>query len=100
MLLALKLDKELERTKEKKVRAGRGKMRGRKYKKKVGPLIVVSKKCALEKAAKNIPGIQTCRVTNLNTEKLAPGTLPGRFTIFTEEALIVMSKQKLFTQKK
>ena len=40
----LGLQEELERTEDRKIRAGRGKSSGRKYRTKKGPLIVVSKK--------------------------------------------------------
>ena len=46
------LGKELERAKIKKVRAGKGTRRGRKYKTKVGPLLVFSKVCPALIAAK------------------------------------------------
>ncbi len=95
-LKAIKLDKELERTKEKKVRAGKGKVRGRPYKKKKGPLLVVSKKCDLVKSAVNIPGVDIINVKELNTEALAPGTQPGRLTIYTKSAIEIMDKEKLF----
>ncbi len=100
ILLSLNLKEELSRTQQKKIRAGRGKSRGRKYKTKIGPLIVVSKACSLEKASYNIPGLEVCRITNLNAEKLAPGTVPGRFTIFTESSLKVMHDKKLFLDNK
>jgi len=81
------LDEELMRAKKKKIRAGRGKMRSRVYKKKKGPLIVVSKKCPLLKSAKNIAGVDVVEVRNLNVELLAPGTHPGRLTIFTKSSI-------------
>ncbi len=90
------LKKELDRTKEKKVRAGIGKMRGRKYKKKVGPLIVVSKECESEKAFHNIPGVEVIQVKFLNAKSLAPGTQPGRLTLFTKPAIELMQKERLF----
>jgi len=93
---ALDLSAELGRTSSKQVRAGKGKMRGRKYKKKVGPLLIVSKSCELEKSAKNIPGVETVLVDKLNAEMLAPGTIPGRLTFFTEAALDKLEKNKLF----
>lgn len=83
----LGLDEELERTKKKKIRAGIGKLRGRKYKKKKGALIVVSKKCPLQKAAKNVPGVEVELAKNLDVEKLSPGAAPGRLTIWTESSL-------------
>jgi len=93
---SLELKAEIERTSKKKVRAGKGKARGRKYKKKVGPLLIVSKTCNLEKSAKNIPGVQTILVNKLNAELLAPGTIPGRLTLFTEAAVDKLEKEKLF----
>ena len=87
VLNSLGLEDELKRTKKKKIRAGIGKLRGRKYKKKKGALIVVSKPCALQKAAKNIPGVEVELARNLDVEKLAPGASPGRLTIWTESSL-------------
>jgi len=70
-----------------KVRAGRGKSRGRKIKQAVGPLIVVAEDKGIMEAARNIPGVDVARVGNLNAEMLAPGTHPGRLTIWTDSAL-------------
>ncbi len=97
MLQALGFTSELERSSERKIRAGKGKMRGRKYIGKKGPLLVVSGKCALEKSARNIPGVEIIEVHRLNAELLAPGSSPGRITIFTEPSIERMQKEKLFT---
>ncbi len=88
---------ELKRTKKPVYRAGRGKSRGRRYKTKVGPLIVVSSKCPLILSAKNIPGVDVVEVHKLNAEILAPGTQPGRLTIWTEAAIERLANEKLFT---
>ena len=90
------LEKELARIAEKKIRAGKGKTRGRPYRKKKGPLIVVSKKCALMNAAANLQGIDVCIVKDLNAEALAPGTDAGRLTLWSDKALEMMDKEKLF----
>ncbi len=87
VLKKIGLENELSRAEKKKVRAGRGKMRNRTYKKRKGPLIVVSKKCPLINAAKNIPGIDVIDVRNLNVEMLAPGTHAGRLTIYTKSSI-------------
>lgn len=71
----------------KKIRAGKGKMRGRKYKSPKGPLIVVGEDKGISLGARNHPGVDVVSVENLNTELLAPGTHPGRFTIYTKSAI-------------
>jgi len=86
------IKEELKRCSEKKVRSGRGKTRGRKYKKKKGPLMIVSRECPLIKAAKNIPGIDIVKTDELNVELLAPGSQAGRLTVFTKGALENLSK--------
>jgi len=90
------LEKELNRTSKKTVRAGKGKARGRKYKAKKGPLIVVSKKCSIVKAAGNVPGIDVADVKSLNAELLAPGAVLGRLTLWTKSAIEVLTEKKLF----
>jgi len=95
------LEKELARIAIKKIRAGKGKNRGRPYRKKKGPLFVVSKKCALVQAARNLQGIDVCFVKDLNAELLAPGTNAGRLTLWSDKALEIMEKEGLFyTQEK
>jgi large subunit ribosomal protein L4e len=81
------LKEELKRSSKKKVRAGKGKMRGRRYKKRKGPLIVVAEDKGLINAARSIAGIDCCLVNRLNAELLAPGTNAGRLTIYTESAI-------------
>ena len=87
LLEKIGLKDELERGKKKKIRAGKGKMRNRKYKKKKSILFVVSKKCELMKSVKNIPGVNIILVKDLNTETLAPGGDPGRLTIWSKSAI-------------
>lgn len=103
------------RAKDRKIRAGKGKMRGRRYKSKKSILIVISgeeeipedkkvkteaddfsvrveleqpsKEKKIKKGAKNLPGVDVSYVEELNAELLAPGTHPGRLTIWTESSL-------------
>lgn len=96
VLMKLGLGEELERCEKRKIRAGKGKLRGRKYKKKKGPLFVVSKDCKLLKAASNIEGIDICEVKNINAELLAPGAVPGRLTLWSKGAIELLEKEKLF----
>ncbi|MGM5482875.1 MAG: 50S ribosomal protein L4 [Nanobdellota archaeon] len=88
--------KELERVSKKKIRAGKGKLRGRKYKKKVGPLLVVSEKCNLQNAARNVAGVNVVLVNKLNAKALAPNANIGRCCIFTKKALDKLAKENLF----
>jgi large subunit ribosomal protein L4e len=70
-----------------KVRAGRGKMRGRRFRRPKSLLIIVKDRKGLERGAHNLPGVDLCTVSQLNTELLAPGGVPGRLTIISEGAL-------------
>ena len=79
---------DIERAKKNtKIRAGKGKMRGRRYKKAKGPLIVVAKNEGILLGARNHPGVDVVLVDNLGVEMLAPGTHPGRLTIWTKGAI-------------
>ncbi len=95
-LIELGLQDELKRCDTKKVRAGKGKMRGRKYRIKKGPLIVVGDDCDLMKGAKNFLGIDIVKIKNINAELLAPGCDIGRLTLFTKSAIEKLEKDKLF----
>lgn len=81
------LEKELKRIAERKIRAGKGKNRSRKYKIKIGPLFVVTNENDIGKAVRNISGCDVCKVENLSVERLAPGAAVGRLTIFTKDAI-------------
>jgi large subunit ribosomal protein L4e len=100
-LAKLKKAKEIEQTlihlgvlsdiyrvrESRKVRAGKGKRRGRKMKQAVGPLIVVAEDKGISQAAGNVPGVEVVEVDYLNPEVLAPGAHPGRLTIWTIGAI-------------
>lgn len=95
-LIKLGFETELKQSLVKKIRAGLATMRGRKYKQRKGLLIVLSGDCPLVKAAKNVPGVDVVTARELNAEVLAPGALPGRLTLWTESALELIQKEKLF----
>ena len=84
---------DILRAKEKKIRAGKGKRRGRKYKKKKSAVIVISKDEGIRKGAGNHPGIDIVQAKNLSAEDLAPGTHYGRLTVYTESALKVLEER-------
>ncbi len=71
----------------KKIRAGRGKMRGRKYRTPRGILVVLSGDCAGARSVRNLPGIEVATPTTLNASVLAPRGDPGRLMLVTEKAL-------------
>jgi len=68
-----------------KVRPGRGKIRGRPYKQRKS-LLIVTKSEPL-RAARNLAGVDAVSVSELNAEHLAPGTHPGRLTVWTAGAV-------------
>lgn len=70
-----------------RTRCGAARLRGRKYRRPVGPLIVIAEDNGVRRAAGNLPGINVVYITKLNTEVLAPGTHPGRLTLWTKSAI-------------
>ncbi|MHA1748587.1 MAG: 50S ribosomal protein L4 [Promethearchaeota archaeon] len=85
------LKDELERARKKKIRSGKGKARGRKYKKRKGPLIVAFDN-GIYKAARNIPGVDVTELRNISVDKLAPGGHPGRLTIWSESSIRALNQ--------
>ncbi|OJD28394.1 hypothetical protein ACJ73_00203 [Blastomyces percursus] len=76
-----------------KFRAGKGKMRGRRYRQRRGPLVVYNPDVdgkELVKAFRNIPGVETCPVFALNLLQLAPGGHLGRFIVWTSSAFAAL----------
>lgn len=79
---------DIERAKNgKHIRAGKGKMRGRKYKTPKSLLIVVKDKEKVKKAAGNLTGVDIVTPEEVNVEHLAPGGDAGRLTLFTVDAI-------------
>ncbi|WP_129112958.1 50S ribosomal protein L4 [Halegenticoccus tardaugens] len=86
LLEALGVHADVERSDEnRKVKAGRGKTRGRKYRRPKSILFVTSEEPS--KAARNLAGADVATAADVNAEDLAPGTHAGRLTIFTESAV-------------
>lgn len=77
---------DIERAEEgRSVRAGQGKLRGRKYSQPKSILFVTSEEPS--RAARNLAGADVATADEVNAEDLAPGTHPGRLTVWTESAL-------------
>jgi large subunit ribosomal protein L4e len=82
------LGAELERVRNGTRRnAGKARLRGRAYKTRTGPLIVVTNDRGIGKAASSVPGMGVTRVDSLTVTQLAPGGVPGRLTLWTESSL-------------
>lgn len=87
VMATLGADEDLQRCKDsKKIRAGKGKMRNRRYVMRKGPLVVYDEKSSMEKALRNLPGLELVCVDRLNLLQLAPGGHMGRFIIWTQGA--------------
>jgi large subunit ribosomal protein L4e len=69
-----------------KLRAGKGKMRGRRYTSRRGPLIVYQNDDGLVEAFRNLPGVEVAHVDRLNLLQLAPGGHLGRFIVWSQNA--------------
>lgn len=81
---------DLDKVKDsRKLRAGKGKLRGRRHQQRRGPLVVYEPEKdgkELVRAFRNVPGVETCPVYALNLLQLAPGGHLGRFIIWTSAA--------------
>lgn len=73
--------------KKRKIRAGKGKLRGRKYKKNAGLLLVIGKNEKLKTKAFDIKNVK-----NLGVNDLAKGGL-GRLTIYSEQAIKYLNER-------
>lgn len=84
-LEALGLAPDIDRADTTKIRAGRGTTRGRKYTRPTSILFVTGEHPL--RAARNLPGATVATGHDVSAEDLAPGTHPGRLTLWTEHAL-------------
>jgi large subunit ribosomal protein L4e len=92
-LTKLGVRKDLERARNReKSRSGKSRMRGRAKRFGVGPLLVVGEDKGIGKAARNLVGVDVVEAKNLNVRLLAPGTDPGRLTVWSESALKVIDQ--------
>ncbi len=85
ILCNLGLQEELLKIK-KKIRSGKGKLRGRKYKTKKGILIVIKDDFGISRASRNILGTEIIKIENLSINHLAPGGVSGRLILWTQSA--------------
>ncbi len=91
MMQGIGLGADLDRAKSgRKIRAGKGTMRGRKYRTPKSILLVVGQTDGLAKAARNVPGVDVVAAKDLCAEDLAPGGDLGRLTVWTRQAIEAM----------
>jgi large subunit ribosomal protein L4e len=90
--LGLTYDLMKAKRRKSQIRPGKGKKRGRKYKKGKSVLVVVRNDHGIIAATKNLPGVDVILVDQLNIEHLAPGTHAGRLTLWTKSAVEFLSE--------
>jgi large subunit ribosomal protein L4e len=76
-----------------KRQSGKARMRGRAYKERVGPLIVVSNDRGIGRAADSIPGVKVVPVDSVSVLHLAPAGVAGRLTLWTASSLDMLSSR-------
>ncbi|MDH7517364.1 MAG: 50S ribosomal protein L4 [Candidatus Thermoplasmatota archaeon] len=70
----------------KNIRAGKGKIRGRKYRTPKS-ILIVSTSDEIKKSSGNLTGVDVVKPNEINIKHLAPGGYAGRLTLFTKSAL-------------
>jgi large subunit ribosomal protein L4e len=90
-LEAAGLHADVERADERRIRAGRGKTRGRKYTRPKSILFVTAGEPS--RAARNLAGADVATAPEVNAEDLAPVGHAGRLTVFTEAALAGLAER-------
>jgi len=92
ILNSLNLEDEIQRCDKKQRRSGKGKLRNRRWRHRVGPLVVYNEDNNLVRAFRNIRGVECCQVTRMNLLQLAPGGHIGRLIIWTESAFKMLDQ--------
>jgi large subunit ribosomal protein L4e len=78
---------DVEKSKNsRKIHSGVGKMRNRRHTQRKGPMVVYDVSEGLDKAFRNLPGVELTLVDNLSLLDLAPGGHLGRFVVWTKGA--------------
>ena len=84
------VSEDVDKAKESKtLRRGAGKARNRRYVSRLGPLVVYgpqAKAAHVDRAFRNLPGVDVCSVGALNLLQLAPGGHVGRLVVWTQDA--------------
>ncbi len=80
------LNDEAERIMKRKINSGKGKMRGRKYKRKLGPVIITNDPSKLSAAFSNI-NVAVKTPQSLSVSDVSHSGMPGRLIIWTKSAV-------------
>ncbi len=87
LMKALNAFTDVEKSKNsRRIRAGKGKMRNRRYVQRKGPLVIYNEDHGISQAFRNLPGVDLLRVDRLNLLLLAPGGHMGRFCVWSQSA--------------
>jgi large subunit ribosomal protein L4e len=92
-LTAIGADKELDRVSSRTRKMSANLSRSRKT--GTGPLFVVSDNAILRAALRSLPGVSVVKSSDLSVLDLAPGSSPGRLTIWSKSSFNVLSKPVL-----
>lgn len=77
-----------------RIRAGKGKRRGRRYVQPKSVLFIVENhNSPFARAVKGLPGVSIAEPHLVNVLHLAPGGVPGRLTVITEKALYKLGER-------
>ena len=95
LLKALGVYSDIERAAEgTKIRAGKGKMRGRRYVEPVSVLFVLEDvDSPFARAVRNFAGVDVVHPSYVSVLELAPGGEPGRLTLITTKALDLLAER-------
>lgn len=91
LLKSLDLYGDVERLESRSGRSGRSALRGRPKKTGKSVLFVVSDDTTLARACGAIPGVECRRAPDISVLDVAPGSVPGRLTVYSESALEILS---------
>ncbi len=92
ILCDLGLKDELYKVKKsKRIKKGKAKRRGRKYKQRRSILMIINEDFGIVKAASNIPGVDVRYIDNISVDDLAPGGQLGRLIIWTQSAFKLLN---------
>jgi large subunit ribosomal protein L4e len=91
ILNTLKFSTDMEKSKDPQIRKGLRRLSARRHFRK-SLLIVVNEDKGVIKAARNIPGVDACTLKNISANLLAPGGVPGRITLWSEDSIKHMQK--------